>query len=158
MAKRPSSRQKAVRQKGDRARKQKRPAPRKKQRPTRQPSDVITFLGVALVRSAPRRRLETVIVNDLETAKFLDLSRDEMALAARLLAAGPRKCKGQTENGQVRCVNMGGCGHKCHLYRQSLPMPPGGPNPDDLGPNEREWVPKEDGYGYWCSCDGWDDA
>ena len=104
----------------------------------RRRTDVTTFLGFALVRDAGRGRIETLIVSDLKAAKYMDLAPAELDLAKQVLAGGVRKCKGQSQGGQVRCANLGGCGHKCHLFRQRLPIPVGGPNPEDLGENDRQ--------------------
>jgi hypothetical protein len=115
-------------------------------------------LGIAFVRDAERGHLETIIVSDLGGAPHLELRSDELELAEAVLAKGVRKCKGQSQDGRVRCANMGGCTHKCHLFRQKLPIPPDGLDPEDMGENDRQWIDKEKGYGYWCSCDGWDDS
>jgi hypothetical protein len=139
------------------AAKPKRPAATPKRRlPARRRSDENTFIGLAIVRDAGNRRMETLIVSDLKVAKAMGLTRQEMALARQVLAGGVRNCKGQSKDGQVMCANMGGCSHNCHLYRAPIPIP--SPfKPEDMGENERNWVDKEKGYGYWCGCDDWDD-
>src|SRR5262249_33426659 len=136
-----------------RAKTKKRKVSKRKPHRAKASSDVTTYLGVAIVRDLGRRRTETLIVSDLRAAELLGLTSDEMALAKYVLAGGVRKCKGISRGGQVMCANMGGCTHKCHLYRAKLPIPPDGLDPEDLGENERDLVDKEKGYGYWCSCD-----
>jgi hypothetical protein len=141
-------------------RKKKRPQGNRRKPPVRaSKTDEIIFYGLAIVRGSKRQPMETLIVGDLEAAKRMGLTPDELHLAEQFFqqAAGVRKCFSKTRQGQVCCINNG-CSHKCHLYRAKLPIPSDRPlDPDDLGENDRDWVEKEGGYGYWCGCNGWDD-